>query len=105
MKYKYILLDIDGTLIDFDASFKAAAKKILEADMTPATNENIDMQDYIEWKRENGLYLEKFIKEYLSEHLSVSAFYDGDEMGASLLIDGNEISYGSDRIGHSGYEE
>jgi hypothetical protein len=63
------------------------------------------MFDYREWKRENGQFLEKFMKEYLSEHLSVSAFYDGDEIGASLLIDGEEISCGSDKIGHCGYEE
>lgn len=42
MNYKYILLDIDGTLIDFDKSFKAASRKILELDKTPATDENID---------------------------------------------------------------
>lgn len=88
----------------YNQIMEQVSKEVKKA-LNENANENIDMQDYIEWKRENGLYLEKFIKEYLSEHLSVSAFYDGDEMGTSLLIDGNEISYGSDRIGHSGYEE
>lgn len=42
MKYKYILLDIDGTLVNFDESFKAASRRILELDKTPVTEENID---------------------------------------------------------------
>ena len=42
MKYKYILLDIDGTLVDFDQSFKAASRRILELDGTAATDENIE---------------------------------------------------------------
>lgn len=43
MKYKYILLDIDGTLVNFDESFKAASRRILELDKTPATEQNIDI--------------------------------------------------------------
>ena len=42
LKYKYILLDIDGTLINFDESFRAASHKILTLDKTPATDDNIN---------------------------------------------------------------
>ena len=83
---------------------ESVSKEVKKA-LNENANENIDMLDYRVWKSENGPFLERFIKEYLSEHLSVSAFYDGDEIGASLLIDGKEISCGSDRIGHCGYEE
>jgi HAD superfamily hydrolase (TIGR01549 family) len=42
LKYKYILLDIDGTLINFDESFRAASHRILTLDKTPATDDNIN---------------------------------------------------------------
>ena len=65
MKYKYILLDIDGTLIDFDKSFKAAARKILEADNTPATDENIDMYYRINDDAWFGLDMENIHNPYI----------------------------------------
>ena len=65
MKYKYILLDIDGTLIDFDESFKAAAMKILEADNTPVTAENIELYYRINDDAWFGLDMENIHNPYI----------------------------------------
>jgi HAD superfamily hydrolase (TIGR01549 family) len=65
MRYKYILLDIDGTLIDFDESFKAASRKILEADNTPATDENIEKYYQINDDAWFGLDMENIHNPYI----------------------------------------
>lgn len=65
MKYNYILLDIDGTLIDFDKSFMAAAQKILEADGTPATDENIQQYYQINDDTWFGLDMENIHNPYI----------------------------------------
>ena len=42
MKYRYILFDIDGTLINFPESFRKAAEHVLTRAGVAATKENID---------------------------------------------------------------
>ncbi len=68
MKYKYILIDIDGTLINFDESFKAAARKILELDRTPATPENINSYYRINDDAWFGLDLENVSNPYITQN-------------------------------------
>ena len=68
MKYKYILLDIDGTLVDFDESFKAASRKILELDQTPATDENINTYYQINDDAWFGLDMENVTNPYIIQN-------------------------------------
>ena len=43
MNYPIILLDIDGTLIDFNESYHSAAKKVLAFADCPITEENLNI--------------------------------------------------------------
>ena len=43
MNYPILLLDIDGTLIDFFTSYHSAAKKVLEFANCPVTEENLNI--------------------------------------------------------------
>lgn len=68
MKYKYILLDIDNTLIDFDESFKTAAEKVIELGGKKPTRKNRDLYHKLNDDAWFGLNLEDVNDPYIVEN-------------------------------------
>ena len=83
MKYKYILLDIDGTLVDFDLSFKAASRRILELDGTAATNDNIEAYYKINDDAWFSLDMETGTSSSIISHISLSGTEPPPDVGIS----------------------
>lgn len=79
----------------YESIMASVAKEVKKA-LNENANENIDMVGYQEWKRENGPYLEKFIKEYLKEHLITTVYCGPDALSIGLDIEGEDFGGSSD---------
>lgn len=90
------------------ASVAKEVKKALNENDSDDSDWNESMQrSYLMWKDQNKYFLEKFIKEYLIEHLSTSIYWGSNRLSIGLDIDGKDFGGCSDNDPnyHCGYEE
>lgn len=79
----------------YNQIMEQVSKEVKKA-LNENANENIDIVGYQEWKRENGPYLEKFIKEYLKENLITTVYCGPDALSIGLDIEGEDFGGSSD---------
>lgn len=78
---------------ELESELKEVPQKIKEAlDM-------IEELEYKNWKASNEKFLNRFMKEYLKDHLSIQIeCEEGGYVEGKLYIDDEEISNGSDQV-------
>lgn len=95
MKYKYILFDIDNTLIDFNASFKNAARKVIELGGGIASDDWVDTYFKLNDDAWFGLRLDQIedpdiIKNYhplYYEYINNTVKFAAKELGLKGLLE------------------
>ena len=70
-------------------------------------NQSFEEMLFQNWKQQNQKFLDKYLKEYITEHLSIGIQTEYGYVTSRLMFDNKEFSFETDSIdvSHNGLEE
>lgn len=72
-----------------------------------ALKESFEEMQYSNWEQQNQKFLDKYLKEYITEHLSIGVQTEYGYVTSRLMLDNKEFSFETDSIdvSRNGLEE